>query len=137
MWNEHTHITPGNHSKYPQRRSYIVQVWIFVCVGVWYHSLVSPTYYHRPYFSEKLVNFRFVQIFINWLFSYMRLEHRTPWFIDRNLIGLVIQFCMSKIVLFPYRNQRFWSLSLIVTIIHICARFHSVVLSGISQPQAK
>lgn len=30
-----------------------------------------------------------------------------------------------------------WNLSLITTMIHVCASFHSAVLCGIAKPQAK
>lgn len=115
---------------------YIPQVWKFLCMGDWYHSLICYTYYLRACFFRKVVNFRFLQIF-NSCFSYVRLEHRTPWFLDRNLILLTIQFCISKTVMFLCRNQRFWGLSLLITVIHICARFHFVVFRGISKPKTK
>ena len=40
-----------------------------------------------------------------------------------------------RLVLFPYRNQKFLSSSLIFTIIYTCDIFCSVVLSGISKKQ--
>ena len=84
---------------------------ITLCVGegsiditLCYH-LLSLFARHRTTeiaFSETFVNIRFIQVFNIW--------------------------CFSQIVMFPSRNQRVLSSILIKTIIHICARFWSLVL---------
>ena len=40
-------------------------------------------------------------------------------------------------VIFPFWNQRLLNSRLFYSMIHVCARFCSVVLSGFSKPQAK
>ena len=44
---------------------------------------------------------------------------------------------MGKRDMFPAQNQRVLSLRLIIIMIHVCSRFHSAVLSGTSESQAK
>ena len=62
----------------------------------------------------------------------MRLELRTRWFLD--LISFTIQVCIAKTVMFPSWNLRPLSSSLFIAIIHVCARFHSVVVSEVFKP---
>ena len=50
-----------------------------------------------------------------------RFRLRTPWLLVGNLSK---QICMIKMVVLPTSNKRFLSLSLVKTMIHVCARFH-------------
>ena len=58
------------------------------------------------------------------------------WFLNGNLTVSVIQVCMTLKVMFPSRNQRVLSSSIII-MIHVCARFCSAVPSGTSKLERK
>ena len=99
----------------------ILQVWTF---EDWYHSLVCSCYYRRLHFSENIVNFRHVQIFLHsWCFSYRNDETQT-----QNLLiriwkpNFTIQVSMAKTFILPSRNQLVLSSSLI-TMIQVYAIF--------------
>ena len=62
-------------------------------------------------------------------------EFITPWFLNGNLTVLAIQTCYvyETIMLFS-KNQRILCSTLIITMIQVFARFHYIVISGVSKP---
>lgn len=82
-------------------------------------------------FSEKFVNFKFVQIFSSWCFLLMvmkRLALRTCWFLDRNVIVLAIQTCyIPSWILSPVSSS-------LITMIGQCDRCCFVLFKEISKP---
>ena len=105
---------------------YICQLWLFAYWGInvtlWFALHTTKDIV----FSETFVDFRFVQTFKSWCFSYPNEEtqHRTYWFLDRILTILAIQICMTNSVLFLSWNLQHssWEVSWFLY------RFHPVML---------
>ena len=61
---------------------------------------------------------------------------KKPLIPDKGGVVSAIQTCMAKTVMFRSRQQRVLSSILIITMVHLCARFRSALPSGFSKPQA-
>lgn len=99
----------------------------------WYHFLVWSNYNHRPCNFEK--SLCILRLFFNsWSFSYGYDGTQT----QRLLIlrRKPNHFCHTDAI-FPSWNLRLLNSSLNVSMIHMCGRFSSVVISGVSNQQEK
>ena len=137
-------VTPvfWNNSKIPLAANLNIpkQVWIFCQSGYSYNNITiwfsAITNTHLA-FSEKFVNFMFVQIFNSWRFSLGNETRIYNTLISNKNIDLVIHVRTAKTITFPFWNLRLLSSSLAITMIYVCVRFPSVNLNGVSKSHAR
>lgn len=102
----------------------------------WYQYLVCYAYYHR--LSEKLLNFRFAQIFNNWCFT-----KRNDYTWAQNPLIPKWKPKRSDHKGLPDQNVCFlprikgFCVKFNINIIHVCVTFCSVVLGRSSEVQTK
>ena len=119
----HYHKHPPSIFPDKMTGKHVLHVWILFYVGDWYHSLLILP--RRPcFFSDSLR--------ISGLYRSFTVMFFLWWYWDSNSTP------RRKLNRFGHTGRyRFLSLSVIISIILVCARFHSLVLSRISKLQAK